>query len=124
MTEQEYMVAVDAAVTRWHQDRRGDPLTCLAFDGAVPAQCHANAAAFVAKHGGEVVRGFLVMHPHLGPEVWVFPHSVVRTASVLVDVSLSPEQLRCHAFYPLFADIEDFVEQAQLKPELHRSIVS
>jgi len=34
------------------------------FAAAEPANCHGNAEVFVTKHGGEVVRGFLVLHLH------------------------------------------------------------
>lgn len=124
MSEQEYEDAVGAVVARWHRDRRGEPLTSLAFDGAVPAQCHANAAAFVASHGGEVVHGFLVQHPQDWPMVWVIAHSVVRTEAGLADVTLPADQLRWLGFFPLFIAIEGFVELAQQFPRESRPIVS
>ena len=36
----------------------------MPFAAAEPANCHGNAEVFVTKHGGEVVRGFLVLHLH------------------------------------------------------------
>lgn len=113
MSEQAYKASVDAAVARWRQDRRGVPMTCLAFDAAVPGHCHENAAAYVAKHGGEVVRGFLVMHPDGWRMVWVMPHSVVRTETGLVDVTLPADQLRWLGFYPLLDAIDGFEKLAQ-----------
>jgi len=123
MRKQTYMAAVDATVERWRHDRLGESLTCQTFDAGVPAHCHANAAAYVTSHEGEVVHGFLVLHPQDWTEVMVMAHSVVRTATGLVDVSLSLSQLQGHAFFPLLCDVDDFVEQAQRFPEQRRSIV-
>lgn len=122
MTEPEFMAAVDVTVARWHQDRQGEPLTCVAFDGGVPAQCHANAAAYVAAQGGHVVHGFLVQHPHAWTMVWVMPHSVVRTDSGLVDVTLPADQLRGLGFFALAEDVNGFVELAQRFPRESRPI--
>lgn len=124
MTEQEFFAAVDMAVARWHQDRQGEPLTCLPFDRAVPAHCHDNAEAYVAAHGGEVVHGFLVEHPHAWTMVWVMPHSVVRTADGLVDVTLNSEQLRLLSFFWVVGDSDGFQPLAMRFPRESRPIAS
>lgn len=124
MTEQDFQAAVDAAVARWHRDRHGERLTSVTFASAQPAQCHGNAAAYVAQHGGEVVHGFLVQHPHAWTLVWVMPHSVVRTTSGLMDVTLREDQLQGLAFYPLDRDGMGFVELAKRFPRESRPIAS
>lgn len=120
MTEQEYMAAVDAAVARWHQDRKGEPLTCVAFDQAVPAHCHENAAAYVAQHGGEVVRGFYVQHPQDWTMVWAIAHSVVRTDHWLIDITLAPADTVGLEFFPIDGDPAGFIEWAKRHPRLTR----
>lgn len=122
MTEQQFLAAVDEAVTRWFHDRGGESLSCIAFDQAVPAQCHANADAFVAQHGGEVVRGFLIQHPDGWPTVWVMAHSVVRTSDCLVDVTLEPAQLRGLAFFTVEGQVDGFTEWAKLRPRETRPV--
>ena len=122
MKEQEYMAVVDAVVARWHQDRQGEPLTCVAFDQAVPAQCHANADAYVAVHGGLVVRGFYVQHPQDWTMVWVTPHSVVRTDQGLIDVTLKPVELVGLAFFSIEGGPAGFIEWAKRHPRLTRPL--
>lgn len=123
MTEPEYMAAVNAAVTRWHLDRQGEPLSCVAFADAEHAHCHRNAEVYVAQHGGQVVRGFLVQHPHGWTMVWVMPHSVVRTEAGLVDVTLGKTELRGLAFFPIEGDPEAFTEWAKRYPRESVSII-
>jgi hypothetical protein len=122
MTEQEYMAAVDAAVARWHQDRGGEPLTCQAFKDAVPAQCHANAEAYVTQHGGEIVRGFCVQHLQDWTMVWVMPHSIVRTDQALVDITLKVTDFVGLAFFPIEGDPDGFTDWAKLHPQESRPI--
>jgi len=124
MTEQDFLIAVDAVVARWRHDRTGEPLTCLAFKEALPSQCHANAAAYVAQHGGEVVRGFLVQHPPGWTMVWVMPHSVVRTDLGFLDVTVKPMDLVGLAFFPIEGDPIEFTEWAKKFPQESRSIAS
>jgi hypothetical protein len=123
MTELEYMTAVDAVVARWLHDRKGESLTSEIFAQAERAQCHANADAYVAQHGGQVVRGFLVQHPHAWTMVWVMPHSVVRTATGLADVTLANAELHGLAFFPIEGDPEGFKDWANQYPQETRSIV-
>lgn len=123
MTEQEFHAAVDAAVARWHQDRQGDALRSRAFAASVPAHCHENAAAYVAEHGGEVVHGFMIQHPHAWTMVWVMPHSVVRTSEGLLDVTLTEEQRRGLGFFSLTGDVDGFSALAQRFPQESRPIV-
>ncbi|WP_159086356.1 hypothetical protein [Burkholderia mayonis] len=123
MTESEYLAAVNAAIARWLLDRKGEPLTAKAFAQAEPARCHANADAYVIQHGGQVVRGFLILHPHEWTVVWVMPHSVVRTATGLVDVTLKSAELRGLAFFSIEGDPERFIDWAKRYPQESRSVV-
>jgi hypothetical protein len=124
MTEQDFHAAVDAAVARWHQDHHGEPLTSVVFAEAQPAQCHANAAAYATRHGGEVLHGFLVQHPHAWPQVWVMPHSVVRTGQGLIDVTLSPDELRSLGFFALETAMTNFVDMAKRFPRESRPVAT
>lgn len=124
MTEQEYMAAVDAAVTRWRQDRAGEPLTCLFYAEALPAHCHDNAATHVSRHGGQVVHGFLVQHPQDWPMVWVMAHSVVRADQGLMDITLKQADLAGLAFFEIDGDLAGFTEWAKRYPQESRPIVA
>lgn len=123
MTESEYLTAVDGAVARWLLDRKGEPLAAKAFTQAESAQCHANADAYVIQHGDQVVRGFLMLHPDEWTVVWVMPHSVVRTAAGLVDVTLKSAELRGLAFFSIEGGPENFMDWAKRYPQESRSIV-
>lgn len=123
MKEPEYLAAVNAVVARWLHDHAGEPLTAEAFGRAERAQCHSNADAYVAQHGGLVVRGFLVQHPHDWSIVLVMPHSVVRTATGLVDVTLTNAELESVAFFSIEGDPEGFKEWAKRYPQERRPIV-
>lgn len=122
MTEQDFLAAVTETVARWHQDRQGEPLMCQAFKDAVPAQCHANAAAYVAQHGGQVVRGFYVQHPQDWTMVWVIAHSVVRTVQGLIDVTLAPASTVGLAFFPIEGDPDGFRDWSKLHPRESRPL--
>lgn len=124
MTDKDFHAAVDAAVARWHQDRRGELLSSVPFPDAQPAKCHDNAAAYVAQHGGTVVHGFLVQHPSNWTLVWVMPHSVVWTGTELIDVTLAEEQLRGLGFFPLDLDVGDFETLAKQYPRESRPVAS
>jgi hypothetical protein len=41
-------------------------------------QCHPNAERYAAAHDGEVVHGYLFMHPQGWDAVQIFPHSIVQ----------------------------------------------
>ncbi len=118
MTEEEFLIAVDAAVRRWGHDRTGQPLSCRTFAQAEPANCHANAESYAALHGGEVTRGFLTQRPH----VWVMPHSVVRIDEALIDVTLNPSQLRGIAFFTVDGPVDGFADWAKRYPRETRPI--
>jgi hypothetical protein len=123
MTELEYMAAVDTVVARWLQDHQGEPLKGETFAQAERAKCHTNAESYVAEHGDQIVRGFLVQHPHEWDSVWVMPHSVVRTAAGLIDVTLNNAELHGVAFFAIGGDPEGFKDWANQYPQETRSIV-
>ncbi|MBM7129367.1 hypothetical protein [Dyella mobilis] len=98
-------------VSRWRENRAGLPLVSVPFPDAQEAQCHANAERYVALHGGEVVRGWLIQHPDSWPQVYVRTHSVVRRldgSASLVDPTLAARDLRGQAFFDHVGDAEVF----------------
>jgi hypothetical protein len=124
MDERDFQAAVDAVVARWHQDHCGTRPTCVPFAEAKPAQCHDNAVAYVAQHGGEVVHGFLVQHPSNWTMVWVMAHSVVWTGSELIDVTLTAAQLRGLSFFILDGSAGDFAVLAKRFPRENRPVAA
>lgn len=122
MTEEEFLAAVDMAVTRWGNDRPGQPLLCRHFAQSEPANCHANAESYAALYGGDMTRGFLVHHPLGWTTVWIMPHSVVRTEGGLIDITLNPSQLRGTAFFAIDGPADGFVDWAKRYPRETRPV--
>ncbi|MQP76257.1 hypothetical protein CQ393_10165 [Stenotrophomonas sp. MYb238] len=115
--------AIAEVVARWLANSIGTPLQSVRFADAKHAQCHANAAAYAASHGGQAENGFLIEHPDSSSLAIVRAHAVVREASGrLVDPTVDEERLRRLAFFEYASDVGVFDAIRRDHPEIWFSL--
>lgn len=109
---------INEVVARWQASPSGLVVRHVSFPCAREADCHANAAAYVAEHGGEVVHGFL-LHQGVSWLVYVRAHSVVRLGDGdLVDPTLTDLARNGHAYLEHIGPADLFLNNAKAWAEV------
>jgi hypothetical protein len=109
---------INEVVARWQASPSGSAVRQVPFPCFREAECHENAAAYVAEHGGQVVHGFLL---HQGDSwlVYVRAHSVVRLGDGdLVDPTLTDLARTGHAYLEHIGPADLFLNNAKAWAEV------
>lgn len=112
------MHVIDEVVARWQRLRSGCALRYVYFPAAQASECHANAAAYAAQHGGDVAHGFL-LHLRAPWAIHVMAHSVVRLSDHdLIDPTLTDLARTGHAYFEHIGSAEMFLKNTKAWAEV------
>ena len=116
----EYVIS--GVVAQWQASPIGRPLHQVLFQRVREGEYHSNAAAYVAEHGGHVVRGFL-LHQGASWFVYVRAHSVVRLDDGdLVDLTLTDLARIGHIYFEYVGPTDLFLNNAKAWAEVSVAI--
>lgn len=113
---------ISGVVAQWQASPTGRPLHQALFQRAREGECHSNAAAYVAEHGGHLVHGFL-LHQGAPWFVYVRAHSVVRLDDGdLVDPTLTDLARIGQTYFEYVGSADLFLNNAKAWAEVSVAI--